>query len=89
MLYQLCEAAVCLTVSWYDKLSIYILGDDKMTASVVAPVEEMQGRWIRKALEKQLNNVQQTWFASLVGQDVADGFITEANEKIAQGFISQ
>lgn len=46
-------------------------------------------RWIRKAVKKHLNNVQQTRFVSLVGQDVADGFITEANEKTAQSFISQ
>lgn len=39
--------------------------------------------------KKQLNKVEQTWTASLVGQDVPDGFIAEADEKAAQSFISQ
>ena len=40
MFHELCEAFVCLTVSCYDKLSVLILGDDKMAAPVVSPLEE-------------------------------------------------
>lgn len=57
---QLRQTAVWLTVSRYDELSFLILGDDKMTAPVVAPLEEKEGRWDESEAEKkQLNSVQQ------------------------------
>lgn len=91
MLYELCETVVSLTVSWYHELPTFILGNDKMSTPVMAPLEEMYGQWDKSERQKgkQLNSAWQTWFASLVGQDVANGFITEANEKTSQSFIFQ
>ncbi len=41
ILYQLRQAAVCLTVSCEEELPLIILGDDEMATPVVAPLEEM------------------------------------------------
>lgn len=45
MLYQLCETMVRLTVSCYHELPRVILGNDKMAAPVMAPLEEMYWQW--------------------------------------------
>lgn len=56
VLYQLCETVISLTVSWYGKLPILILGDDKMAAPVVAPLDKKECDESEKAAKKQFNH---------------------------------
>lgn len=51
---QLGETAVRLRVSWYDKVSVLILGDNKMTAPVVTPWEKAE-----RGMRKNTETVQQ------------------------------
>lgn len=95
VLYQLCQACVCLVVSRYDKLSILVLGNDKMATPVVTPWEE------KHIVSRGQSDSECQWKsnkspamgrlddASLVGQDESKGFVTETNEETAQVFISQ
>lgn len=53
MLDQLCETVVSLIISWYHKLSVFILGNDKMATPVVAPLKEIYGQWEKSERQKQ------------------------------------
>lgn len=54
MLDQLGETAVCLRVSRYDKMSVLILGDNKMAAPVITPWEKAE-----RGMRKNTETVQQ------------------------------
>lgn len=93
VLYQLCQTCVGLVVSCYDKVSVVVLGNDKMPTPVVTPREEKhrvsRGRFRQVAVKKQSPAKGRVDFALLVRQDKSNGFVTETNEETAQVFISQ
>lgn len=96
VLYQLSQACIRLVVSCNDKLSILVLGNDKMATPVVTPWEEKhsisKGQSDSESQQRKSNKspaMGRLDHASLVGQDKSNGFVTEADEETAQVFISQ
>lgn len=96
VLYQLCQAAVCLVVPRDDKLSILVLGNDEVATPVVPPGDEkhsVSGGQSDSERQPPRGNIRpamgQLDHGSLVGQDESDGFVTQTNEEAAQVFVSQ
>lgn len=86
---QFRKTVVCLTVSSYHELAIFVLGDDKMAAPVMAPLEEIHNQKDKSERQKCEDAAEWVESVSLVGQDVSDGFIAETDKKAAQSFISE
>lgn len=78
---QLRQTVVRSTVSSHRELTPLVLDDDKMAAPVVAPSKENHNQKIEGRGAEGTH--------SLVGQDVSDGFIAEADKEAAQRFIFQ
>lgn len=86
---QFRQTVVCLTVSCYHELAIFVLGNDKMAAPVTAPLEEIHTQKDKSERQKCEDAAECVGSVSLVGQNVSDGLIAETDKKAAQSFISE